>query len=149
MASTKESATLNETQTKFLAILMRNVKGKPDIDVSSFFQEDFLPLCKVRSTDITLLTCPKFDAVSKELGITQKSAKERFRLLSVKMGWKDGPSTPKKPTGVTKRTPSKVGGGKRVGKDKAQLSPDDRDESDEEVNKMDSSDELVKDEGEA
>ncbi|KAG8168258.1 hypothetical protein KVR01_003947 [Diaporthe batatas] len=122
MASTKESTTLNEAQTKFLAILMRNVKGKPDID---------------------------FDAVSKELGITQKSAKERFRLLSVKMGWKDGPSTPKKPTGVTKRTPSKVGGGKRAGKDKAQLTPDDRDESDEEVNKMDSSDELVKDEGEA
>ncbi|POS76750.1 hypothetical protein DHEL01_v204863 [Diaporthe helianthi] len=120
MASTKESVTLSEAQTKFFAILMRNIKGKPDID---------------------------FDAVSKELGITQKSAKERFRLLSVKMGWKDGPPTPKKPTGVAKRTPAKVGGGRRAGKNKAEPTTDDRDDSDDEVNKMDSSDELVKDEG--
>lgn len=37
MASTKESTTLNEAQTNFLALLMRNIKSKPDIDVSPSF----------------------------------------------------------------------------------------------------------------
>lgn len=41
------------------------------------------------------------------MGVTAKSAKERYRLLEIKMGAKSGPSkpktTPKKPTGVTKR----------------------------------------------
>ncbi|KAH8762034.1 hypothetical protein F5883DRAFT_646825 [Diaporthe sp. PMI_573] len=121
MASTKESTTLNEAQTNFLALLMRNINSKPDID---------------------------FEAVAKELGINEKSAKERFRLLSIKMGWKDAPNTPKKPTGVTKRTPAKLGSGKKGGRGKV-VTPDNRDDSDEEVKKMDDSDELVKDEGEA
>jgi len=83
------------------------------------------------------LPCPKFEAVAKELGINEKSAKERFRLLSIKMGWKDGPNTPKKPTGVTKRTTAKLGSGKKGGRGKV-VTPDNRD----------GSDGVVKDEGE-
>lgn len=62
------------------------------------------------------------------------------------MGWKDAPKTPKKPTGVTKRTPAKPGSGKKVGRGKVET-PDNRDDSDDEMNKMDDSDELVKEEG--
>jgi hypothetical protein len=65
------------------------------------------------------------------------------------MGWKDAPNTPKKPTGVTKRTPAKLGSGKKGGRGKVVVTPDNRDDSDEEVKKMDDSDELVKEEGEA
>ncbi|KKY32252.1 hypothetical protein UCDDA912_g07793 [Diaporthe ampelina] len=122
MASTKDSTTLNEAQTNFLALLMRNIKSKPDID---------------------------FDAVAEELGITPKSTKERFRLLSIKMGWKDGPSTPKKPTGVTKRTPAKVGSAKKVGKGKAEaMTPDVADDSDDDPSKKEDSDVIFKDEEE-
>lgn len=39
MASTKDSTTLNEAQTNFLALLMRNIKSKPDIDVRRSFQQ--------------------------------------------------------------------------------------------------------------
>lgn len=107
-----------------------------------------LPLEKSAALTSSSLPCPKFDAVSKELGITEKSAKERFRLLSIKMGWKDAPNAPKKPTGVTKRTAAKLGSGKKGGRGKV-VTPDNRDDSDEEVKKMDDTDELVKDEGEA
>jgi hypothetical protein len=106
-----------------------------------------LPLEKSTALTWASLPCPKFEAVSKELGITEKSAKERFRLLSIKMGWKDAPHTPKKPTGVTKRTTAKSGSGKRGGGGKL-VTPDIRDDSDEEVKKMDDSDEADKDEGE-
>ncbi|KAJ0123504.1 hypothetical protein J7T55_011969 [Diaporthe amygdali] len=128
MATSKESVTLNEAQTSFLALLMRNIQTKPDID---------------------------FDAVAKELGINTKSAKERFRLLSIKMGWKDGPktpSTPKKPTGVTKRTPGKVGtnSAKKGGKGKMQepATPNGDDDSDE-LGKDEDFDKVAKDEFEA
>lgn len=39
MASTKESTTLTEAQTSFLALLMRNIQSKPDIDVSHSSQQ--------------------------------------------------------------------------------------------------------------
>ncbi|KAI3398557.1 hypothetical protein diail_8902, partial [Diaporthe ilicicola] len=115
-------ATSNDVS--FLALLMKNAKSKPDID---------------------------FDAVAKELKITPKSAKERFRLLGIKLGWKDdpkSPSTPKKPTGVTKRASAKVGtksaqkGGK--GKKAEAATTQDADDSEEMVTKDDESDEITK-----
>lgn len=65
------------------------------------------------------------------------------------MGWKDGPSTPKKPTGVTKRTPAKGGSAKKVGKGKAEpTTPDVADDSDEDPKKEEGSDVVPKDEEE-
>lgn len=66
------------------------------------------------------------------------------------MGWKDGPGTPKKPTGVTKRTPAKGGSAKKSGKGKTEpATPVADDDSDAELKKDDDSDEVVKDEPEA
>ncbi|KAL1859754.1 hypothetical protein Daus18300_009476 [Diaporthe australafricana] len=124
MASSKDTTTLNEAQTSFLTLLMKNIKTKPDID---------------------------FDAVAQELGITPKSAKERFRLLSIKMGWNDGPkgpSTPQKHSGVTKRAAGRVGAKGGKGKKADNATPDGADDPDELGNKADDSDEIVKDEPE-
>lgn len=59
--------------------------------------------------------------------MTSKSAKERYRLLAIKLGWSaknggDGessavPKTPKKPAGVAKRT-GRVGDSGKKGKGK-------------------------------
>lgn len=66
------------------------------------------------------------------------------------MGWKDGPTTPKKPTGVTKRTSAKIGSTKNGGKGKVEpATPGGGDDSDAEPKKDCDSDENVKDEGEA
>lgn len=110
----------------------------------------FFPLC-LGTLVLTSFRFPrqKFDAVASELGITPKSTRERFRLLSIKMGWKDGPATPKKPTGVTKRTPAKLGSAKKGGKDKVEpATHDGGDDSDVELKKDEDADEIVKDEPE-
>ena len=87
--------------------------------------------------------------------MTVKSAKERYRLLSIKLGWNDGPNnnnstpskataktpTPKKPTGVAKRsgkvgqkaqqTPKGKGKGKGKGKKSEDFAKDESDGTDE------------------
>lgn len=66
--------------------------------------------------------------------MTSKSARERYRILAIKLGWNksegsgsDCPATPKKPAGVTKRT-GKVGdsakkskGGKKATKQQVDM----------------------------
>lgn len=65
------------------------------------------------------------------------------------MGWKDGPSTPKKPTGVAKRTSAKRGSAKKGGKGNTEpATPGAEDDSDVELKKDDDSDENVKGEAE-
>lgn len=65
------------------------------------------------------------------------------------MGWKDGPATPKKPTGVTKRTHAKLGSAKKGGKGKTEpATPVADDDSDAEPKKDEDSDENVKNEAE-
>ena len=58
MASTKDSITLNEAQTNFLALLMRNIKSKPDIDVRPRCLTRS-PLLGTYSTDITSFSSSK------------------------------------------------------------------------------------------
>lgn len=66
------------------------------------------------------------------------------------MGWKDGPNTPKKPTGVTKRTSAKLASAKKGGRGKVErATPGGGDDSDVEPKKDEDSDEVVKDEGDA
>lgn len=63
------------------------------------------------------------------------------------MGWKDGPATPKKPTGVTKRTHAKVSSAKKGGKGQAEpTTPGADDDSDAETKhkKDEDLDEFVK-----
>ncbi|KUI54207.1 hypothetical protein VP1G_01555 [Cytospora mali] len=105
--NTKEARTLNESQTDFLVSMLKNFKARPDVDWAT---------------------------VAQETGMTIKSAKERYRLITIKLGIHNvtgggndaaGASstsdvTPKKATTPSKKsatnTPKSAGVTKRAGK---------------------------------
>lgn len=80
--------------------------------------------------------------------MTVKSAKERYRLLSIKLGWNKTDDTspaasPKKPSGITKRT-GKTGAAAKKGGKKAEQVAKSEDGEDE----LDKMEEMEEDAGE-
>lgn len=111
----------SEKQMNLLALIMQNVQGKPDINVSCkphpFLHKAFLLLhLRLQGSEELTIFAMQWTNVVEQSGLkNERVAKEMYRQMTKKFGW--GPAAPSESTGgaaTATATASKVQ--KRAGK---------------------------------